>query len=84
MPIRDFKDHHGTHWRVWSTVPSVGGLLGNGLEAWLTFESSGSRRRLSPIPNGWENANENQLESLCETAREVVATNGSLSPKVRG
>ena len=43
--------------------------LGNGLDGgWLAFESDRERRRLSPIPSGWEQASESELERLCQRA----------------
>lgn len=35
---------------------------------WLIFESKSDRRRLSPIPPGWETAPEDQLCDLCARA----------------
>ena len=43
--------------------------LAGGLEnGWLAFESSGERRRLAPIPTGWESVSEKELELLCRRA----------------
>ena len=43
--------------------------LGNGLDSgWLAFESDRERRRLSPIPAGWEHVPESELERLCRRA----------------
>ena len=41
-----------------------GGLDGG----WLAFESGGQRRRLSPIPPGWESASDRELERMCDGA----------------
>ena len=41
-----------------------GGLDGG----WLAFESTGERKRLSPIPSAWEDAAEQQLEEWCRMA----------------
>ena len=38
---------------------------------WLTFESKHDRRRLAPIPTGWEALDEASLERLCEKARSI-------------
>ena len=40
-------------------------------QGWLTFESAAERRRLSPIPSGWETATEAQLAALCARASTV-------------
>ena len=45
-------------------VRLTGGLDGG----WLTFESARERRRLSPIPTGWEQASDRELETLCRNA----------------
>ena len=43
--------------------------LAGGLEnGWLAFESSGERRRLAPIPAGWEAVSERELDQLCRSA----------------
>ena len=48
--------------------------LAGGLEnGWLAFESSNERRRLAPIPAGWENVPEQELESLCRNATTTGA-----------
>jgi len=41
---------------------------------WLAFRSEGERRRLAPIPAGWEQAPEEALERYCRTAQPVSAT----------
>lgn len=70
MPVRDFDDSAGTTWRVWSTVPSSGAVLTEGFErGWLTFEASGSIRRLAPIPGDWESATPAELEQMCRRAQ---------------
>ena len=39
---------------------------------WLCFEStSGEKRRLVPIPEGWETATPDRLWEWCEQAKEV-------------
>jgi hypothetical protein len=38
---------------------------------WLTFESKHDKRRLAPIPAGWEGFDAAQLEHLCEQARSI-------------
>lgn len=42
--------------------------LANG---WLAFESKHDRRRLAPIPIGWESLDASALEGLCEQARSI-------------
>jgi hypothetical protein len=38
---------------------------------WLAFESKHDRRRLAPIPIGWEAMDASDLERLCEQATPV-------------
>jgi hypothetical protein len=46
------------------------GLLSPDLCAgWLTFESGSERRRLAPVPPGWERLPDTALERLCRRAQ---------------
>ena len=38
-------------------------------QGWLCFECAGERRRLAPIPDGWELLTESELTMLCQCAR---------------
>jgi hypothetical protein len=44
---------------------------------WLTFESLEEKRRLIPIPAGWEDLNQQELRALCEKARRVAKNEGT-------
>ncbi|HET7231943.1 MAG TPA: hypothetical protein VFJ16_18190 [Longimicrobium sp.] len=47
-------------------------LLTPGLESgWLCFENPVDKRRLSPVPIGWDEAPADELESLLMRARSV-------------
>jgi hypothetical protein len=75
MAQREFTDSHGTHWLVWSTTPTQGSVLVSDMrEGWLTFESDRERRRLVPIPRGWEEAAAERLELYCRAADPVTRT----------
>ena len=74
MPIREFTDSAGTSWLVWATIPPSAGVLGAMRDGWLTFESSAVRRRLIPIPSGWEDASPAKLDLLCRAATPVRRT----------
>ena len=39
---------------------------------WLTFTSAAERRRLSPIPDDWERADETLLRALVRTADRIA------------
>ena len=55
-------------------MPSLGGLPGEMRGGWLTFDCARSRRRLIPIPTGWEEAPLQRLQLLCRAAVEVRRT----------
>lgn len=40
---------------------------------WLAFESDRDKRRLAPIPAGWELLSDGELEALCATAVQAAA-----------
>jgi hypothetical protein len=40
-------------------------------QGWLAFESKHEKRRLAPIPEGWESADDAALERLCAEAKPV-------------
>ena len=72
MAVREFTDSKGVDWRVWNTRPSISLLYGEELRnGWLTFESPTERRRLAPIPGGWEDVSNDRLELMCRAASEV-------------
>jgi len=37
-------------------------------DGWLCFESAQGRRRLTPIPNDWEDCSARELEGYCRSA----------------
>jgi hypothetical protein len=51
-------------------------LMTPGLEAgWLCFENPADKRRLTPIPAGWEQVDEGELEGLLARAYSVMRRN---------
>jgi hypothetical protein len=71
MALREFDDGKGNLWRVWATRPQSGRVREQFRGGWLTFEPGGreaSRRRLAPIPDGWEALSEFELRQLCIAA----------------
>ena len=73
MATREFTDRSARTWTVWAVQPTAG--VGAGRRAtlqaefaagWLTCETEGEKRRIAPIPHGWETIPDAALEALCE------------------
>lgn len=86
MPLREFQDASGRDWRVWDVQPEslhpttrAEDYLRDYLEGWLTFETTDGalKRRMHPIPPGWENAGDAGLLALLEAADPVVGGRSS-------
>jgi hypothetical protein len=81
--LRAFTDSTGVEWRVWDVLPTAGigdigpealtGSLKNTAFAngWLCFESPTEKRRLAPIPPGWEFQEGMSLDELRRAATPV-------------
>jgi hypothetical protein len=41
-------------------------------QGWLCFESEGEKRRLAPVPGGWEEAGPDRLATWLQAAKRVV------------
>ena len=39
---------------------------------WLCFETTGEKRRLAPVPEGWDRADDETIEQWCCTAKAVT------------
>jgi hypothetical protein len=39
---------------------------------WLCFETAGEKRRLAPVPEGWDRADDETIEQWCCVAKPVV------------
>jgi hypothetical protein len=39
---------------------------------WLCFESEGEKKRLAPVPVGWQDAGPDRLSSWLQAAKRVV------------
>jgi hypothetical protein len=81
MSIREFSDSAGVKWRVWSTVPRSPGVDESLRAGWLTFESTLGRRRLAPIPRGWEEASPERLDLMCRAADAAWPTGFTPDPE---
>ena len=89
--LRGFKDSTGVEWRVWEVIPSRA-AIGTSARAqshtslsstpyangWLCFESDIEKRRLAPIPAGWELRPPGEIAELLQEATPVQAR-----PRVR-
>ncbi len=72
MPYREFFDDGGV-WIVFGTQPRSGAnVRPRYASGWLSFHRGAERRRLSPIPPGWEAAGDDQLR-LWLRSSELVA-----------
>jgi hypothetical protein len=72
MPIREFRDSQGVNWRVWPTLPQQKSAHPRTLhDGWLTFECAESKKRIAPIPDGWEYIPITDLERMCDGAEEL-------------
>lgn len=47
----------------------VAAIFSNG---WLCFEHETEKRRLAPVPDGWETADGDQLRAWCQAAKRVM------------
>jgi hypothetical protein len=74
MALREFVDRSGRGWTVWEMIPErmherMRSTLGPFEAGWLVFEcTTGEKRRLSPIPPGWDDLPATDLETLCGRA----------------
>jgi hypothetical protein len=76
--MREFTDSAGVAWRVWNTTPQPGAVYEESHKGgWLTFESATTRKRLVPIPRGWEEATRERLELMCRAAEVVRRAKGT-------
>lgn len=76
---RAFTDDAGVEWTVRAVYPldrtdvRHARLLGTFQQGWLSFECAVSKRRLSPIPDGWVTLDDAGLHALCRQAEEASA-----------
>lgn len=78
MAYREFTDGDGVFWQVWETRPGdTANVRAPFAGGWLTFESTGGRLRLRPIPPGWEDASD---EEMADWLRQA-AQSGRVTPR---
>lgn len=80
MALREFTASDGRQWRAWDVTPETmhpttrsEDYLAPYLEGWLVFESlDGSAKcRLHPIPNGWSEAGDEELEEMLHRSESI-------------
>lgn len=70
MAYREFTDGGGVSWRAWDTYPGSAANVRPGFESgWLGFECEQERRRLAPVPPGWETASDDELRAMLAEAQ---------------
>jgi hypothetical protein len=70
MAYREFTDDGGISWRAWDTYPGSAANVRPGFEGgWLGFECEAERRRLAPVPAGWEEASDDDLRAMLARAQ---------------
>lgn len=82
MALRTFLDADGVEWTAWDTIPQSRVLhdgaaatltVSEGFEnGWLSFECTVGKRRLAPIPAGWDTCPEAELLRLLLVAIPVT------------
>lgn len=81
MAARSFIDSEGRVWRAWDVQPgdhsdwpdAARRTLPPSMSAgWLCFESDSMKRRLHPIPRGWERWSVDELRVRCGLAMPVT------------
>lgn len=94
--LRGFTDSTGVEWRVWEVFPNKGSDKGNAertrsslkntafANGWLCFESSQEKRRLAPIPDGWEFGDAGILQGLRDSAIPVAPLRRSAGQRTSG
>ena len=95
--LRGFTDSTGVEWRVWEVFPAISAATTSSeslsqaslkntafANGWLCFESPKEKRRLAPIPPGWEFREDPLLEQLRDQATVVPLRPGTGHRGVHG
>jgi hypothetical protein len=82
---RVVEDANGVRWDICAIHPSAPKgrvqLPEPYRSGWLFFDSVLQKRRLSPIPDGWESASEELLRAMCDRAETVPERAPATRPK---
>lgn len=72
MGYREFTDSAGVSWQVWDTRPDrTVNVRAPYAAGWLSFECETERRRLQPIPEGWEEASDDAIGTWLGEAESI-------------
>ena len=71
MTMRSCTDRTGAHWEIFEVHPGADGRAVDRMpeafrSGWLCFQSATERRRLAPIPLGWQGWAERELLGALE------------------
>ena len=76
--MKNFRDSTGMEWTVFEVRRAVSAkgdwsYLPSGFsDGWLCFECGEEKRRLAPVPEGWDRADDETIEQWCCSAKPVV------------
>lgn len=73
MTMRSCIDRAGVRWEIFAVHPEAEGRKAQRMpeafrSGWLCFQSANERRRLAPIPLGWQGWEEQELLGAMEDA----------------
>ncbi len=78
MALRTIKTPDGAEWAVWNVEPSLGAAYGTHAQlstaltgGWLAFQSGHERRRVTPVPEDWEQLPDADLAALWNIAEPI-------------
>jgi hypothetical protein len=68
VAYREFNDANGVQWEVWEVSPTSSVASPNLNGGWLAFQTRTERRRLAPVPRGWDSLPSVGLQRLLSQA----------------
>jgi hypothetical protein len=70
VSLREISDENGNLWQVFDVHPAneARALNEKYVGGWLCFLSDKGRRRVAPIPDGWEDMSDGALRRLLSVA----------------
>ncbi|HVX41303.1 MAG TPA: hypothetical protein VHB25_17195 [Gemmatimonadaceae bacterium] len=75
--MRTVTDENGIEWTVFEVKRQPSAIrwsyLPEGFESgWLCFESSLGKKRLTPVPDGWRRASDDEIKQMLKRAAPVI------------